>query len=119
MNQPSNAAERQMITVNIDGRQVRAEKLGIRLPFARKPVDLRDMTAIGTYEVYVSKTVTLTPQEFDEFASRLLKPRDWLAGEGGYEGYARVCVEVVADGRPTLFVDPSGSDYGRYVAKLG
>ena len=119
MNQTPNDAERQMVTVTIAGRQIQVEKVGIRLPFARKPVDLRDMTAIGTYEVYVSKTVTLTLEAFDEFASRLLTPRDWLAGEGGNLGHARVCVEVVAAGRPTLFVDPSGADYGRYVAKLG
>ena len=47
------------------------------------------------------------------------KSRDWLSGKGGYVGEARLCVEVHAPGRPYLYVDPSGSDYARYVGRLG
>ena len=45
--------------------------------------------------------------------------RDWLAGKGGYVDQGRLCVEVHAPGRPYLFIDPSGGDYPRYVARLG
>jgi hypothetical protein len=114
-------AERQLVTVtvSIGNRRIQAEKLGFRLPFARKPVDLDDMTLAEEYEVYVAKTVALTSDAFDEFASHLMSPRNWLAGEGGYVCAGRLCVRVEAPDRPTLFVDPSGGDYSRYVARLG
>ena len=57
----------------------------------------------------------LTATEYDAFANTLLEDRDWLAGRGGHaDGHRRV-VEVCAPGRTTLYVDPSGSSYGRYV----
>ena len=57
----------------------------------------------------------LTAIEYDAFANTLLEDRDWLAGRGGHaDGHRRV-VEVCAPGRTTLYVDPSGSSYGRYV----
>ena len=57
----------------------------------------------------------LTAIEYDAFANTLLEDRDWLAGRGGHaDGHRRV-VEVSAPGRTTLYVDPSGSSYGRYV----
>jgi taurine transport system substrate-binding protein len=71
------------------------------------------------YKVFVTETREMTPAEFDVFASQLLKSRDWLSGKGGYLADGRLCVEVRASGRPTLYVDPSGGDYGRYVARLG
>ena len=57
----------------------------------------------------------LTETEYDAFSNTLLEDRDWLAGRGGHaDGHRRV-VEVSAPGRTTLYVDPSGSSYGRYV----
>jgi hypothetical protein len=70
-------------------------------------------------EVFVTEAREMTPAEFDAFASQLLKSRDWLSGKGGYLADGRLCVEVRATGRPILYVDPSGGDYGRYVARLG
>ena len=111
--------ERTPRTFTVDGNDIQVEELGIRLPFARKPVDLRDMSASGDYIVYVTETQTMTPEEFDGFAANLLTSRDWLSGKGGYVGNGRLCVEVHAPGRPYLYVDPSGGDYARYVARLG
>ena len=57
----------------------------------------------------------LTTAEYDIFANTLLEDRDWLAGRGGHtDGHRRV-VEVSAPGCTTLYVDPSGGSYGRYV----
>ena len=98
---------------------LQVEELSVRLPFARKPMDLQDMSASGNYLVYVTETRTLSPEEFDEFAADLLASRDWLAGKGGFVGQGRLCVEVHAPGRPYLYVDPSGSNFARYVARLG
>ena len=125
MNTPSNRTEmtitieRTPRTFTVDGNDIQVEELGISLPFARKPVDLRDMSASGDYIVYVTETQTMTPEEFDGFAANLLTSRDWLSGQGGYVGNGRLCVEVHAPGRPYLYVDPSGGDYARYVARLG
>ena len=111
--------ERKPLTIQIDGQDTQVEQLGVRLPFARKPIDLKDMSASGDYFVYVLETRTMTPEEFEGFAANLLTSRDWLTGKGGYVGNGRLCVEVHAPGRPYLYVDPSGGDYARYVARLG
>ena len=111
--------ERTPLTLQWEGQEIQVEQLGIRLPFARKPENLKDMSASGDYLVYVTETRTMTPEEFDGFAANLLVSRDWLAGKGGYVGQGRLCVEVHAPGRPYLYVDPSGGDYARYAARLG
>ena len=111
--------ERTPLAIEFDGRTIRVEQLGIRLPFARKPENLRDMCTSGEDVIYVTETWTMTPEEFDGFASKLLVSCDWLTGKGGYVGQGRLCVEVHAPGRPYLYVDPSGGDYARYVARLG
>ena len=111
--------ERTPVTLHLQGRAVPVVQLGTPLPFARKPMDLEDMSAGEACIVYITETRDLTPGEFDNFAANLLTSRDWLRGKGGYLNEGRLCVEVVAPGRPTLFVDPSGGDYARYVARLG
>ena len=111
--------ERKPIEIPWDGGRLQVEELGLRLPFARKPGNLREMASSGDDAIYVTETITLTPEAFDAFASNLLASRDWLRGKGGYYGKGRLCVEVSAPGRPYLYVDPSGGDYARYVARLG
>lgn len=111
--------ERTPLILQWEGQEIQVEQLGIRLPFARKPVNLKDMSTSGDYIIYVTETRAMTPEEFDGFAANLLVSRDWLAGKGGYVGQGRLCVEVHAPGRPYLYVDPSGGDYGRYVGRLG
>ena len=111
--------ERTPMTLQWEGQEIQVEQLGIRLPFARKPADLKDMSTSGEYVVYVTETREMTDEEFDAFSMHLYKSRDWLMGKGGYWGNGRLCVEVHAPGRPYLYVDPSGADYGRYVARLG
>lgn len=111
--------ERKPVTLEVDGQEIKVEELGVRLAFARKPVDLKDMCASGEYVVYVTETRTLTQEEFDGLGASLRRSRDWLAGKGGYVGQSRLCVEVHAPGRPYLYIDLSGSDFGRYVARLG
>ena len=111
--------ERTPRTLQFEGTAIEVEELSVRLPFARKPADLSEVGGEGNYKVFVTETREMTPAEFDGFASQLLKSRDWLNGKGGYLADGRLCVEVRASGRPALFVDPSGGDYGRYVARLG
>jgi len=111
--------ERTPRTLQFEGSAIEVEELSVRLPFARKSANLSEVGGEGNYKVFVTETREMSPAEFDNFASQLLKSRDWLNGKGGYLADGRLCVEVRATGRPTLYVDPSGGDYGRYVARLG
>ena len=119
MSSMSITIERTATAILFNGQKIQVEQLGIRLPFARKPADLDDMSTSGSDIVYITETRTMTPEEFDAFASNMLASREWLAGKGGHAGLGRLCVEIHAPGRPYLYVDPSGSNYGRYVARLG
>ena len=111
--------ERTPRTLQFEGTAIEVEELSVRLPFARKPCDLCEVGGEGNYKVFVTETREMTTVEFDAFACQLLKSRNWLSGKGGHFEDGRLCVEVRATGRPILYVDPSGGDYGRYVARLG
>ncbi len=111
--------ERISRTLTINGQAVTVEELGVRLPFARKPVDLDEVGGHGQIKVFVTETRMMTPAEFDVFARSLMASRDWLAGKGGGVEGGYLCVEVTAPGRPYLYINPEGSDYARYVARLG
>jgi hypothetical protein len=112
-------AERKPTEIQWDGKTMLVQQLSLRLPFARKPTSLGEMATSDACAIYVTDTVSLTPEAFDAFGANLLASRDWLRGKGGYYRDGRLCVEVCAPGRPHLFVDPSGGDYARYVARLG
>ena len=111
--------ERTPRTLSIGGNAVDVEELDIRLPFTRKPACIDEVGGHGGHRIYITETRELTPAEFDTFARSLLMSRDWLAGKGGGTGDGHLCVEVTAPGRPYLYVNPEGSDYARYVARLG
>lgn len=92
----------------------------LKVRFVRKPQDLDDVLASihgeSANRIEIQARKALTEIEYDEFASAPLTDREWLAGLGGYlEGSGRRVVEVTAPNRTTLYVDPSGSTYGRYV----
>lgn len=77
------------------------------------------MCASGHECVYVAETVEMTTADYDAFAATFYEPRAWLKGKGGYVENGHVCIEVRAPDRPYLYVDPSGGEYARYVARLG
>jgi hypothetical protein len=111
--------ERKPKTLRLQGKSINVEELSIRLPFARKPESLREMCASGQERVYVAETVEMTAAEYDAFAASFYESRAWLKGKGGCVDNGHVCIEVHAPGRPYLYVDPSGGEYARYVARLG
>ena len=113
----SNTIKRSARIVVTGDNVIQTEKLAKRLPFARKPADLSQVRGQEYVEVYVTETKELTTSEFDDFASSLLVSRDWLRGKGGGRLGSYFCIEVTAPGRPTLYVNPEGSDYARYVAR--
>lgn len=93
----------------------------LRVRFTRKPCGLSEVLHNGdpdpsASQVVVEKLVELSSPEYDEFAENLLVDRPWLKGLGGWLNKdARHAVMVTAPERTTLYVDPSGSAYGRYV----
>ena len=111
--------ERTPRTLQWGAQTIAVEELSVRLPFARKPVDLSEVGGTGLNKVFVTETRELTSSEFDAFAATLLKSRDWLSGKGGGTRDGYFCIEVTAPGRPYLYINPEGGDYGRYVARLG
>ncbi|MDK1379782.1 hypothetical protein QN078_05310 [Ralstonia nicotianae] len=113
----SNTIKRCPCTVVIGDNVIQTEKLAKSLPFARKPADLSQVRGQEYAEVYVTEIKELTTAEFDDFAGNLLVSRDWLRGKGGGRLGSYFCIEVIAPGRPTLYVNPEGSDYARYVAR--
>lgn len=116
-NTMSTTIKRTPRTLVIGNAVIQTEKLAHPRPFARKPADLGEVRSKEYAEVYVTETKHLTPAEFDEFASSLPVSRDWLRGKGGGMFDCYLCIEVTAPGRPTLYVNPEGSDYARYVAR--
>ena len=92
----------------------------IRAHFTRKPCSIDEVhhnsdPSAPPEVITIEFRKELTATEYDAFANTLLEDHDWLAGRGGHaDGHRRV-VEVSAPGRTTLYVDPSGGSYGRYV----
>jgi hypothetical protein len=111
--------ERTPRTVQLGTATLQAEELSVSLPFARKPCDLSELGGGTPSKVLVTETREMTTTEFDEFAANLLRSRDWLNGKGGTTQDGVLCVEVCAPSRPYLYVNPEGSNYGRYVSRLG
>lgn len=112
--------ERRATRVTLDGKTLKAVELGISLPFAYKAASLNAVKGGDMHRVFVIETITVGTEVFDVLGADLLRDRDWLAGKGGIckEG-GRCCVEIVAPNRPVLYIDTSGYDYPRYVARLG
>jgi len=92
----------------------------IRARFTRKPCSIDEVLhnsdpSAPPESITIECRKKLTSAEYDVFANTLLEDRDWLAGRGGHRNGQRSVVEVSAPGRTTLYVDPSGGSYGRYV----
>jgi hypothetical protein len=68
----------------------------------------------------VEKTMLLGASDYDEFVTNFLADRGFLEGLGGFDEYkpdqyAVRVVEINARGRSTIYVDPQGHNYARYV----
>ena len=94
--------------------------IATRARFTRKPCSLDEVLhntdpSAPPESITIEFRKQLTTAEYDAFANTLLEDRDWLTGRGGHANGHRQVVEVSAPGRTTLYVDPSGGSYGRYV----
>ena len=95
--------------------------IATRARFTRKPCSIDEVLhnsdpSAPPESITIELRKELTAIEYDVFAGTLLQDRDWLAGKGGFPDHTtRHVVEVKAENCKTLYVDPSGSAYGRYV----
>lgn len=96
----------------------------IHVVYARKPCDWHEIESAtrrtcGTaYPTEVVETKEMTAAEYDSFIAKPLVSREWLSGKGGWKNSnVRRAIAVTAPDRETLYIDPSGSDYGRYVGR--
>lgn len=88
----------------------------------RKPSDIeevRNLTQQYAYqveEVVIVETVHLSPVWCQAVCQGPLDNYIFLSGKGGYnEDNQRQVVALKCDGQPTLYADPSGSSYCRYL----
>ena len=94
----------------------------VKLYMVRKPADIEEVIDLcGKYahqaeEVLVVETVHLPSVWYEAVCQRPMDNYIFLSGKGGYsEDNQRQVVELKCEGRPTLYVDPSGSSYCRYM----
>lgn len=93
----------------------------VTVRFARKPSSLQEMHAeINSHGCEVAKceiaeTVTLTTEEYDSFTRLIYKDWPWLDGRGGDRNGIRQVVAITAPERETLYANPEGYSYARYI----
>ncbi len=95
----------------------------VQVIYARKPCNWHEIETGSRhgsggrpYRTEIIETREMTADEYDAFIAAPLASRDWLAGKGGFKDETtRLAIAVSAPARRILYVDPSGSDYGRYI----
>ena len=112
--------ERTPRTLHWNGIAIKVAQLDLPLYFFRKlrAPESGDDGVERLTTVYVAETRVLTAGQFDDLANNFLASRDWLAGKGGAIHNGFLCIEVLAPGRPRLYINPDGMDYCRYVAAI-
>lgn len=89
--------------------------------FTRKPESLHEVlsvcddTSATIYKTAIIQTAEMNEIEYDRFVSNFFTNHEWLEGKGGMIGNIREALEITAPNRTTLYVDPSGYAYARYV----
>ncbi len=94
----------------------------VKVYMVRKPSDFEEVRTLCkkyTYEaeyVIIEETIHLPLVWYESVCHRPLDNYIFLSGKGGYNdaGHRKV-VAIKCLGKPTLYVDPSGSSYCRYM----
>ena len=94
----------------------------VKIYMVRKPSDIDEVMELcrrynaQAEEVTVAETVNLPPVWYDAVCRSPLDDYIFLSGKGGYDDENhRQVVALQCPGKPTLYVDPSGSSYCRYM----
>ena len=95
----------------------------VKTYMVRKPSDLDEVKSITRANsdrletVAVVEPINQTPAEHKRVCRNPINDYGFLKGKGGYcdEHDYRQVGEITADDQPTLYADPSGSSYCRYL----
>ena len=94
----------------------------VKVYMVRKPSDIDEaMELCRRYaeqaeEVVIAEAINLLPVWYDAVCQKPLDDYIFLSGKGGYDDENhRQVVALQCAGRSTLYVDPSGSSYCRYM----
>lgn len=93
----------------------------VKIYMVRKPSDIDEVMElcqrynVQAEEVMVAETVNLPPVRYNAVCRNPLDDYIFLSGKGGYDENHRQVVAIQCHGKPTLYVDPSGSSYCRYM----
>ena len=94
----------------------------VKIYMVRKPSDIDEVMElclrynVQAEEVTVAETINLPPVWYDAVCQNPLDDYSFLSGKGGYDDENhRQVVALQCPGKPTLYVDPSGSSYCRYM----
>ena len=94
----------------------------VKTYMVRKPADIDEVKTMtrdypqNKETVKVVETINLTPAEYKKVCTRPMDDYKFLKGKGGYdEDNTRTVVELTCAGQPSLYADPSGSSYCRYL----
>lgn len=94
----------------------------VKIYMIRKPSDIDEVMELcrrynaQAEEVTVAETVNLPPLWYDAVCRAPLDDYIFLSGKGGYDDENhRQVVALQCPGKPTLYVDQSGSSYCRYM----
>ena len=94
----------------------------VKIYMVRKPWDIDEVIELcrcynnQAEEVTVAETVNLPPVWYDAICRAPLDDYIFLSGKGGYDDENhRQVVALQCPDKPTLYVDPSGSSYCRYM----
>jgi len=94
----------------------------VKIYMVRKPSDIDEVIelcrryALQAEEAVVAETIELPEVWYNAVCQNPLDNYIFLSGKGGYDDENhRQVVELKCAGKPTLYVDPSGSSYCRYM----
>ena len=94
----------------------------VKTYMVRKPSDIEEVQNLTQQyanqadKVVIAETVHLSPTWYQVVYQRPLDNYIFLSGKGGYnEDNQRQVVALECKGLPTLYADPSGSSYCRYL----
>ena len=94
----------------------------VKVYMVRKPSDFEELKnsckkyALEVEEVLIEETINLPLVWYNALCQHPLDNYIFLSGKGGYDdvGHRKV-VAIKCQDKPTLYVDPSGSSYCRYM----
>lgn len=108
----------QEVDVPAVGRSVFWRKVSGAIDIFDRPIT-PDAIPINAQNARVIDRQALSGADYDRFTANFFEPQPWLEGKGGIEKDAangtRLVIEVTAENRQTLHIDPQGYDYARYV----